>query len=416
MTSDAPPSSGGMPPGDNRRRKAPTIDLEATEIEGTAAQAAAADQAKSAAPGRTLWLSANIPWPAIVAGAAGGAIIAQLFLVASLFIARDGDVSGLDARLARVEGELRDGPSRPPPAGTDRKTLDELASRLAKLEAAVATVRPTSDAASANRLSTIEGDLKALTEAVGILGRRSDEVTTAAREARQRADSTAAALAELTQRSTPPAADVAARDKIEGELQKLTNRLAAVEGAEKAIETDLAKRAESRDRPGRFAVAATALNVAVERGQPFTAELAAVKSLAADPKLSAPLEPFAASGVPTTAALARELSALMPSLLAAAGTPPRDGSFLEKLQANAEKLVRVRPLDAAAGRDPAAIVARIEINASKGDLAGALAELADLPPAARAPAGAWIDKAQGRSAAVEASRRLAADALAGLSK
>jgi hypothetical protein len=300
----------------------------------------------------------------------------------------------------------------------DGKTLDELASRLAKLEAAVATLRPASDAASANRLSTIEGDLSALTETVGILGRRSDEVTTAAREARQRADVTAAALAELTAKVTPGAAAVAARVKIEGELQTLTTRLAAVERAEKAIETELAKRAEAenRDRSGRFAVAATALLAAIEPGHPFTAELAAMKSLAADPKLLAPLEPLAATGVPTAAALARELSALIPSLIAAAGPPPRDGNFLEKLAANAEKLVRIRPLQEAAGSDPTTIAARIEIKASKGDLAGALAELAGLPSAARAPAHAWIEKVQGRSAAIESSRRLAADALAGLSK
>jgi hypothetical protein len=392
MTSDQPHSPGESPLGENRRRKAPTIDLKATEVEGTAAQAAeAAPPAGTHSSGgdeqQVQAARASFPWPAMGAGAAAGALIALLFLAASLLIARDGDVSGLDARLARIE-------------------------------ATVATMRPASDAASADRLSTIEGDLKALTETVGVLARRSDEVTTAAREARQRADSTAAALAELRQKITPGAADVAARDKIEGQLQTLTTRLAAVEGVQKAIETELAKRAgaQSRDRSGRLAVAATALNVAVERGEPFTAELAAVRSLAADPNLVAPLEPFAASGVPTAATLARELAALMPSLLAAAGPPPLGGSFLEKLQANAEKLVRIRPLEETPGNDPAAIVARIEIRASKGDLAGALAELADLPSAVRAPAGAWIEKAQARAAALESSRRLAADALAGLSK
>ena len=56
------------------------------------------------------------------------------------------------------------------------------------------------------------------------------------------------------------------------------------------------------------------------------------------------LEPFATTGVPTAAALARELAALAPSLQQATSTPPRDGGFLEKLQAGAEKLVRIRPI------------------------------------------------------------------------
>ena len=70
----------------------------------------------------------------------------------------------------------------------------------------------------------------------------------------------------------------------------------------------------------------------------------------------------------------------------------------------------------AAGSDPAAVVARIEVKAREADIAGALAELAALPPALRAPAQAWIGKAQARTAALAASRRLAADALAGLGK
>jgi len=43
-------------------------------------------------------------------------------------------------------------------------------------------------------------------------------------------------------------------------------------------------------------------------------------------------------------------------------------------------------------------------------------ELASLPEAARAPAAAWIKKAQARAAALDASRKLAADSLAGLGK
>src|SRR5260370_19118857 len=149
MTSDQPPSSAGTPPGENRRRKAPTIDLTATEIESAAAQAAEAapstgtqspgteqstqpagassDQAESAPPRRTMWLPDTTPWPSLAAGMAGGACIALLFLVASLFIARDGEVSGLDARIARLEGDLRDAPSHSLSAGTAAKRRRELA-------------------------------------------------------------------------------------------------------------------------------------------------------------------------------------------------------------------------------------------------------------------------------------------------
>jgi hypothetical protein len=165
----------------------------------------------------------------------------------------------------------------------------------------------------------------------------------------------------------------------------------------------------------RLALAAAALNAALERGDAFAAELAAVKALGADPKVVAALEPFARSGVPTAAALARQFSELAPALVQAAEPPSREG-VLGRLQANAEKLVRIRRVDDAPGSDAAAIVARSEAKAARGDLAGTAAELAQLAPNARAPAEAWIKSVQARTAAIDASRRLAADGLAGLSK
>ena len=91
-------------------------------------------------------------------------------------------------------------------------------------------------------------------------------------------------------------------------------------------------------------------------------------------------------------------------MLRAAGAPPRDGGFLERLQANAEKLVRIRPVDEEPrGDDRAAMLARVEQRAAQGNIAGALAELAKLPAEARAPV-AGLDR-QGRSAQQGARRQ-----------
>ena len=334
-----------------------------------------------------------------VAVVAIGLVLAVLGLV-SLILSRDNGVSALDARLAGVELDLRDLASRAPPPAADPKALDEVAGRVAKLEATGAAPPPgAGDPAFAARVAALQTELKALAEAVGVLGRRDDEALAAAREARVRADASAAELAELAQK--PPAAI----DR--SEFEALANRVAAVEQSEKA--------AARADRTVRLALAATALNAAVERGDAFAAELDTVKALGADPKLAAALEPFARAGVPTAATLARQFSALAPALLQASEPPPRDG-VLGRLQLNAEKLVRIRRVDEAPGSDGAAIVARSEAKASRGDLAGAVAELGELPPNARAPAEAWIKGAQARIAAIDASRRLAGDALSGLGK
>jgi hypothetical protein len=190
-----------------------------------------------------------------------------------------------------------------------------------------------------------------------------------------------------------------------GALEALGSRVDAVERSQQAAARD--------DRAVRFALAATALNTAVERGGAFTAELSAVKALGGDPKLIAALEPFAASGVPASAGLAREFSELAPSLQAS--TAPREGA-LARLQMNAEKLIQVRRVDAPAGSDAGAILARAEAKASRGDIGGAASELGQLPADARVRAQAWITRVEARQAAIDASRRLAADSLAGLGK
>jgi hypothetical protein len=140
-----------------------------------------------------------------------------------------------------------------------------------------------------------------------------------------------------------------------------------------------------------------------------------VKPLAPDAEAVAALAPFAESGVPSEAALGKELAAIVRPLLRATPAAASGGSFIDRLQANAEKLVRIRPVDEEPkGDDNNAMLMRIEQRASQGNVAGALSEIAGLPAAARAPMQGWIARAQARRKAVEASRRLAADAVAAL--
>jgi hypothetical protein len=414
MTSDQPPPSGSPAKESEEAAERRAGESAGAEKAAYAAEAVspwsepgsgpsiAPADASPQAHRHTIWLS-------IGAGLAGGVLVAIALVPAGLVGSRDD--AELDARLTRIEQQVRELAARPQPAASDAGALEALTNRLARLEAAVAAPRPAAtDTAFANRVSAIEGEVKALVESVGILGRRSDDAVAAAREAATRAEVNAAAVAELSQKLArqAPAAD-------RSELDALAARVAAVERSEKSVEAELAKRPPTApDRAGRLAIAASVLNAAVERGVPFAAELATAKALTADPKTLAPLEPFANSGVPSAAVLSRQLAALVPSLRAAAGEAPREGGVLDRLAANAEKLVRIHPLQETAGSDPGAIISRIEVKATQNDIPGALAELAQLP--ARAPAEAWIKQAQARSVALDASRRLAADALAGLGK
>jgi hypothetical protein len=307
--------------------------------------------------------------------------------------------SELQALIDKLEAQLGALPKEDP----------QLPARLAKLEAQLHAPRA-DDQQLIARIAGAEAAVKTLADLTASREKRSDDIAAVAREARDRA-SNAVTAAEAAQKSQ------AASPEARADLDALTTRIAALEQSAQSSQAELARRLTADDAKGRFAITAIALRDAVDSGLPFTAELAAVKSLSGDAAAFAPLESFASSGVPSTEALGRELAGLMPALWKVARKDePQTGTFLQRLQANAERIVRIRPAGEAAGDDPASIKARIEGRAGNADIRGALAELAKLPPDARAPANAWIKKAEARNAAIAAARAMSQTALGALVK
>ena len=414
-----------------RKRPAQTIELTATEVASEpASQPASAPQSPQASshstsqasstmgseqpnrrtdPGAPPWrpvaidLPFGLTWPllgavGIGAGAAVVLVLAVLAL-AGAFGGR-GEDPALASRLATIETQLKAIAERRPVTTIDPRTIDDFAARLAKAEQTAASPRA-ADPALAARLDAAETSTKVLMDSVASLNRRSDDAATLLREIRERVDAAAKA-------STVGADHT--------QVEQLGNRIAALERAGKTMENELRSENATSDRAVRLAVSTSALKSAVERGTAFATELAAVRPLV-DAKALEPLAPFVNSGVPNAAALAQELASLVPALVHANTPPPtQDGSLLDRLQAGASRLVKVRPVDEAPGDDPAAVVARIEGKAKRADIPGALADLARLPADVRAPAEAWIKKAQARAAALDAAQKLAADAFSALSK
>jgi hypothetical protein len=393
---ESPPDPQGV----RRRRPPPVIDLKASEVpseilaaEATAASPdlppeAAAPEAAAPPPSDPPAESAPASEPrpsfafvpeksswshnagAALAGVAGGLVVAALFWLLGAFSGGHESAPDLSPRLAAIEKKLSDLTVRP---------ADDTADRVAKLEAAAATPRPpVTDPVVLGRLTSSENAAKSQADNVAALSRRADAADTAIRD-------TNANIAKLS----------ASLDDV-----RSTARQAAA----------------GSDRASRLAVAASALRGAAERGDPFTAELAIVKPLVSDANAIAQLEPFAASGVPSNAALGQELAALVRPMLRASDETATAGSgFLDRLQANAEKLVRVRPVgEETQGGDRTAILSRVEQRAAQGNVAGARAELDKLPADARAPLQGWIAKVDARDKALEASRKLSADAVAAL--
>src|SRR5262249_58323078 len=148
----------------------------------------------------------------------------------------------------------------------------------------------------------------------------------------------------------------------------------------------------ANDRSARLTIAAEVLRAAVDRGAPYQVELNAVKALGIDAKKTEALEPFAATGVPSAAMLAHELEALAPPLQDATEPRSADSTFVERLKSNAQKLVRITPLNVPPGNDSQAVIDRIRRDAAHADIGAALADLNALPDAAKPLAAAWSKK------------------------
>ncbi len=360
------------------RRRPPTIDLTATEIETErpAAESGLGEDRPGEShvgespaggggapdePRRATW---DVARPHAT-GAAVGALAMAVILV-GLWLAgvlpatnsspsgTNSSVSGISAQLDRIQAELQ---ARPP------------------------------EQALASRLTAIEAQTKALSDSLAALSHRIDDVAAEAKASVQHND-----------------------------LDALTGRITALEDNVKALSDSVAhRRASADDRAARGAVAAEALRAVVERGAPYQAELAAVKTLGADQSAVTALEPFAAAGLPSTAELAHQLSQLTPALLQASGAASSGGSFIRRLESRAKNLVRVTPIDAPPSNEPSAIVAKLNADAERADIADAVAQIARLPQSAQTVADPWVQKVNARNVAIAASRRIAADALAALS-
>jgi hypothetical protein len=376
-----------------RKRPAPTIDLTATDVSASSPEyeAQAAEPARDEPPSEAAESAAESPasngakqrnWATarqmFFAGLGGAAIVALAFFgvwLAGLVPARH--ASPADAATASV-GALNE--------------------RLAKIESFIAKT-PASDQGVSERLSAADNAVKALGIALTALNKRSDEVAA-------RADVADKAITEL-------------RASVQGLSRNTSASLspADIEALQKRLATlEQAVRSTTGDKAARLALTAAALRDAVIRGAPFNAELEEARALGADEKHLAPLAPFAASGVPSAATLAQELRVSIPALAKAAGGQAPGGDFLDRLQANASKLVRIRPLGAPTGDDSSAVLARIEVETAQADIDGALADMGKLNATTRALARDWIAKAQSRQAAITAARQFAADTMHALAK
>ena len=426
-------------------RRPPTIELKATEVERPEATAPTGETAAADTPPPEPSSPAS-PNPPSNAGGSRGlksyALGAILGAVAMLVIVAALRFTGVLPSREAAAPLLPAAPETSAAMHAAPSNDAAISARLDRLEHAIQAQR-TQPAQSSG---TAAAETKSLSDSVAALSRRLDDIAATSQSAAKTADAAAeaakSASANASQSATQAANDAVSKAASEAasqaasqvasqitgqvasqtsgqksDLDALTNRVAALENSVKALSENAAHPAEgANDQAARLTIAAEALRAAVERGAPYQAELAAVQSLGVTQDATAPLQSFAANGVPTPAALAQELAALTPDLRRASEPSSGGSTFLERLEAHAQHLVSITPVDAPAGNEPSAVMARIEADAEHADIAAALTDIAALPATAKPLAADWVGKAKAREAAIAASRQIAAAALANLSK
>jgi len=301
----------------------------------------------------------------------------------------------------------------PPAPQITKASVDALSGRLASVEAkvnkpAAPKTDPMPDPATTSRIDTLEKSLSALRSDVANLHSQSGEPANSRDDAGSAPHDAAATpdLSAINERIASLERGVQAQ---RAELVQLGQKAASAKSAADRADSD----SVASDRPLRRVVAAALLDVAVRQGDAYISQLSVARSLAANPDRLKPLDAFASSGIPSPAALSRELLDIVPKLSPPAEAQTNGSGVVDRMQAGAKTFFRVERIDGAGG---SAIISRVKDAARRSDLNEARRELKTLPGTDREPAKAWLDKTDAREAALAASHKFADDAMAELAK
>lgn len=403
---DSKQDDAGTPPaGGSRKRPPPTIELTASDVSESPPPA---DEAKAAASDADQSEQATLEDRDVASKPSPRKMStrSRLLLVTLLASAATGAfAAGLVLGAAYIAG-WQNAASQPvvsqPVAANDvsaRADIAALDTRVAKVESSAATAASSSvDASVMSRIDTLEKSIASL---------RSDIAA-----ARGQSEKAVAALGDLKSAprdSVTPSVDVSAIEQRLDKVEQATVALSAVANAPAP-----AQQQPSEDPALRRVAAATLLDSLVRQGEPYAPALATAKSFTNSADALKPLDAFAATGVPSSRALLRELEPLLPKLAPKPETAATPTGVLDRLQQSAVKLFRIQRIDVAASGS-SAVIARAAAAIGHSDLDAAKRALMELPAADRAPVQSWIEKVDARDAALAASRQFASDTMTALS-
>jgi hypothetical protein len=314
------------------------------------------------------------------------------------------DLSGLEQRLAALEG-------RQPEAPQD---LTELTGRVERLDESLKSLAQS--AANGGSVADAAALNAQIAEAEQRLQTRIDAALEAGQGANTGAlDALGREVADLKARIGALAAIGASPDgaSLQAEITVLNDRIGQLEAALPALAASIDKDA-TQVKGTAVALALTNLRDAVAAGRPYAGELSTLRALVPTEGLLDALTAQADAGIPTTADLARSFLTASDAALATEAAPA-DGTLLGSMLDSAKSLVTIRRVDATAtGDTPGAILARAEAQLKQGDLALAVKEVEALQGPPRDALQSWLDQAHARLAADDTLNRLEGTLLASI--
>lgn len=282
-------------------------------------------------------------------------------------------VESLRADMARLQSEIA--AAQAAGGGGASEDVGALQTRTEQLAADIASLRQAVEAGGAGesagvaaldtRIAEIETRIAKLGEAAAGAGVDLGPVN----------DRIAAIEAQL-QSGTEAAASVDARvAKVEQTLAGVSQSVA-----------DLARKMEAQaDQPKiALSIAASALKAAIDRGQPFAAELETLAAISPNLPQLGPLRAHAEAGVASREDLAAQIDEAANAMIAADSPADENAGYLDQLWNSAASLVTVRPVGSIEGAGVPETVARMEAALKAGNLGKALAEYETLPENAKA--------------------------------
>jgi hypothetical protein len=320
-----------------------------------------------------------------------------------------GVIGGVIALLGA--GALQYGGMLPSPgSGGDPAAVDGLRSEIANLQTELAALKSgAGDAGVTQTVADLQARVEGLATDLGTLrtavesGGAGENAGLAALDAKVAELQTQ--LAQLGQASGGAPVDLApVNDRIaalETGIKAATEAVAAGGARLDTLEQTVASLAGKVDSAASqpkiaLSIASSALKAAIDRGQPFAAELDTLAAISPNLPQLAALRTHAEAGVATRDDLIAEMDTAANAMIEASKPVDPDAGYFDQLLESAASLVTVRPVGAVPGEGVPETVARMEAAVKAGDLAKATAEYETLPDTAKAAGHDFAGKIKAR--------------------